>query len=90
MIGRGFDLSAPGALNPGEYTLRGWTNVQPMQANQLINIEHIQDVMDLGLPIRDASDILDVDGPYLNDERQNLIDQGWQFRNGSWVPPGSG
>ena len=89
VIGRGADLSAPGALGAGEYKL-GWFSVQStsgMEAEWAVNQAKLQNVMNLNLPIRDASSLLDTGGFYLNRERGMLQSAGWNYQGGFWVPP---
>ena len=89
VIGRGADLSAPGALGTGEYKF-GWFSVQStsgMDAEWAVNQAKLQNVMNLNLPIRDASSLLDTGGFYLNNERSMLQSAGWNYRGGYWVPP---
>ena len=89
VIGRGADLSAPGALGTGEYKL-GWFSVQStsgMDAEWSVNQAKLQNVMNLNLPIRDASSLLDTGGFYLNNERSMLQSAGWNYQGGYWVPP---
>ncbi len=87
VIGRGSALDQPGALNPGEFTLRNWFDVDPMEANLQVNLGKLQDIMDLGLSIRDASDMDDTGGAYLNAERGLLDSSGWNQDPGQWTPP---
>jgi hypothetical protein len=89
VIGRGADLSAPGALGPGEYKL-GWFSVQNtlgMEAEWAVNQAKLQNVMRLNLAIRDASALSDVGGFYLNRERSLLQSSGWTYQSGYWIPP---
>jgi hypothetical protein len=89
VIGRGADLAAPGTLGPGEYKL-GWFSVQGtsgMDAEWSVNQMKLQNVMNLNLPIRDASSLLDTGGFYLNQERGLLQSAGWTYQGGSWLPP---
>jgi len=87
VIGRGADLSAPGALGAGEYKL-GWFSVQKtsMEAEWAVNRAKLQNVMNQNLPIRDASPLSDVDGFYLNRERDLLRSSRWTYQNGYWIP----
>jgi len=80
VIGRGPDLSAPGALGVDEYKL-GWFSVQStsgMDAEWAVNQAMPQNVMNLNLPIRNASSLLDTAGFYLNNERSMLQSAGSQ------------
>jgi hypothetical protein len=89
VIGRGADLSAPGALGVAEYRL-GWFSVQGtlgMDAEWAVNQAKLQNVMNLNLPIRDASSLLNTGGFYLNNERGLLQSSGWNYQSGYWVPP---
>jgi hypothetical protein len=81
VIGRGFDLAKPGALGVGEYKL-GWFSVQEtsgMEAEWAVNQSKLQKVMNQGLPIRDASKMLNNRGFYLNRERGMLRSAGWNY-----------
>lgn len=89
VIGRGRALSAPGALGPGEYRL-SWQSVQETSGvvgEWAVNRAKLQNVMNLNLPIRDASPLSDLGGLYLNSERWLTTESGWLYRNGSWIPP---
>jgi hypothetical protein len=89
VIGRNYDLSAPGELGPGEYGL-SWLDVRDslgQPANIAVNMDRLQNVMDVGLPIRDASDVSDLESPYLNAERSLLDEKGWNYQEGWWTPP---
>jgi RHS repeat-associated protein len=88
VIGRGRVLSAPGALGVGEYRL-SWFSVQEisgMEAEWAVNQGKLQNVMKQNLPIRDASPLSDVDGFYLNRERNLLQSSDWTYKNGYWTP----
>ena len=86
-IGRGADLSVPGALGAGEYNL-GWFSVQStsIEAEWAVNQAKLRNVMNLSLSIRDASSLLDTGGFYLNRERGLLQSAGWNYQDGYWVP----
>lgn len=93
VIGRGDDLKwlrKIRALDEGEYTL-GWfereTTRFSMGAEWAVNRAKLQNVMNLNLPIRDASSIMDTGGAYLNNERWMLKAAGWIYRSGYWTPP---
>jgi RHS repeat-associated protein len=95
VIGRAADLAEPGTLAEGEYGL-SWIDVRNSlgaQANLSVNLSKLQNVMNLGLPIRDASSLLDTGSAYLNGERQLLQSSGWQYEwtpstgTSRWLPP---
>jgi len=89
VIGRGADLSIPGALDVGEYRLNWFSLIKgdSIGAEVVENQARLQNVMALNLPIRDASPLSDVGGPFLNAERSVLQSSGWAYQNGYWVPP---
>jgi len=89
VIGRNADLSAPGALGPGEYRLNWFDgrDVLGEQANLAVNRWMIQDVLRLNFPIRDATPLSYARSPYLNLERQSAQSLGWTYQDGRWVPP---
>ena len=59
-----------------------------MEVERSINLEKLDNIMRLDLPIRDASFIGDVNGFYLNSERNYLHNSGWEYKNGFWNPKG--
>ena len=97
VVGLNRDLSAPGVLGPGEYRLTwlDWRdpnvtdpilrNYQQEQ-NLLVNEAKINNVLDINLPIRDASRLDIYSSPYLNLERQAAQSRGWENVNGFWTP----
>jgi hypothetical protein len=89
VIGRTKDLTASGALQGDEYTL-GWYPVEGTSGSEgewAVNRAKLQDVMKLGLPIRDASPLDDMQGWYLNRERGLLLSSNWTCHGGYWIPP---
>jgi hypothetical protein len=88
VIGRGADLSKSGALATGEYRL-GWMSVQNslgMEAEANVNLYKLGQIMEQGLPIRDAS-IGNIGGFYTNLERGMLYQSDWNLFGDYWVPP---
>jgi RHS repeat-associated protein len=88
VIGRGVDLAKPGEFRLGEYRL-GWLYQQEklgMEVERRINLKKLDEVMNLNRRIRDASDIRNTFGPYLNAERNHLQQSGWSYISGFWYP----
>ena len=80
VIGRTSDLEAPGALQPGEYTLSDQLPTQGSpQANWIQNSRVLREELRSGITqIRDASPG-DTGGQFLNAERNILTIRGWTF-----------
>ena len=86
VIGRVKDLQK---LGPGEKSLLDrLPNLGNPKATWQQNAGVLREEMRLGKSIRDASP-LDVDGPFLNAERNLLLDRGWTFDRSTtfWMPP---
>ena len=87
VIGRGRDLSKPGALQNGEKILK-WPPTGATKTEWKKNSGLLRQEMNKGKPIRDASPGNDK-GMYLNAERNLLRDRGWTFdsKTNYWIPP---
>jgi len=95
VIGRNADLASAGAFRLGEYRLT-WIDVRDAlgaEANLGVNLSRLKETMDIGLPIRDVSSLLDTSSIYLNGERDLLRSSGWIFEwqpstgDALWLPP---
>jgi len=87
VIGRGADLAKPGALAPGEATLK-WTQTGSVRTEWQTNSSLLRTWMNDLKPIRDASPG-DLRGMYLDAERNLLESRGWTFDKATnfWMPP---
>jgi len=96
------DLNAPGALNPGEYTIADLLpNLGEPRANYYQNMSVLREEMRNGNPIRDASankpdsfPAPTADNPiriirqtFTGAERNLLRNSGWTFDGAYWNPP---
>jgi hypothetical protein len=92
------DLTAPGALRPGEYTIADkLPNLGTPKANYYKNMSVLREEMRRGVPIRDASafkpdSFLLPDGrtvrqTFTGAERNLLTNRGWTFDGQYWSPP---
>jgi RHS repeat-associated protein len=93
VIGRTKDLTASGALRPGEYTLlpKLSPNLGCPKANWTRNSSVLRDQLRKGVKrIRDASPG-DTRGQFLNAERNVLRNRGWTHNewSGEWLAPGT-
>ncbi|MGH8612186.1 MAG: RHS repeat domain-containing protein, partial [Gammaproteobacteria bacterium] len=89
VIGRGKDLSQPGALQSGEFNLEWPSKLPDVKAEWKTNSSLLRREMRNGHPIRDASPD-DKDGMFLNAERNLLENHNWRFdkETNHWQPPG--
>lgn len=91
VIGRTSDLTAPGALQPGEYTLldRLTPDLGDPQLNWIRNSSVLRQELRSGITqIRDASPG-NTGGQFLNAERNILMNRGWTFDSSTstWNAP---
>ncbi len=89
-IGKMGDLNAPGALNPGEYTLpsKGMPDQGSPQGNWDQNASMLRFEMSKGKPIRDVSaGKPGSESGFLRAERNLLRDHGWTQQGDHWYPP---
>jgi hypothetical protein len=91
VIGRTSDVTAPGALQPGEYTLldRLTPNLGDPQLNWIRNSSVLRQELRSGIAqIRDASPG-NTGGQFLNAERNILMNRGWTFDSSTstWNAP---
>lgn len=100
VIGRMDDLTAPGALRPGEYTLLDrLPDLGSPKANYYQNMSVLRQEMRAGRPIRDVSDADTALAPtklnptrtirqtFTGAERNQLTNRGWTFDGEYWNPP---
>lgn len=102
VIGRMDDLTAPGALRPGEYTIADkLPNLGSPRANYYQNMSVLREEMRRGVPIRDASAYKPDSFPaplqlnpgrtirqtFTGAERNLLSNRGWTFDGQYWNPP---
>ncbi len=102
VIGRMDDLTAPGALRPGEYTIADkLPDLGSPKANYYNNMSVLREEMRRGVPIRDASAAKPDNFPvptalnpgrtvrqtFTGAERNQLRNRGWTFDGQYWNPP---